>query len=225
MERRLPWSPRWLLIYQTKFVALGVGHHAPAESVLPEVLHRKPLTAQRLNLGRRLLNVVDPDVKMKAVLEKSAAQGRVGRRRVGGPGLPSPDRRSGPVRQGYCRSPDRRLHPRSGQGASGHDSQSGSIRAVRLVPSSFPSYTGQSRVTDSAGFLQPSRSPPSRRESPCSSSPALGVVDGGPHACVSGVRTISTPWTQVFSPISVFSPGFRALTFACVASRLGHRPL
>jgi hypothetical protein len=56
-------------IYQTKFVALGVGHHAPAESVLPEVFHREPPTAQGLNLGRRLLDVVDPDVKVEAVLE------------------------------------------------------------------------------------------------------------------------------------------------------------
>src|SRR4029434_3474736 len=69
MGRSLPRSSRWLLIDQAKFVALGVSHHAPAESVLPEVLPRKPPTAQSPNLGRCLLDVVDPDVKMKAVLE------------------------------------------------------------------------------------------------------------------------------------------------------------
>jgi hypothetical protein len=37
--------------------------------VLSEVLYREPPTTQGLNLGRRLLDVVDPDVKMEAVLE------------------------------------------------------------------------------------------------------------------------------------------------------------
>jgi hypothetical protein len=37
--------------------------------VLPEVFHREPPTAQGLNLGRRLLDVVDPDVKVEAVLK------------------------------------------------------------------------------------------------------------------------------------------------------------
>ena len=36
--------------------------------MLPEVLHGEPPTAQGLNLGRRLLDVADPDVKVKAVL-------------------------------------------------------------------------------------------------------------------------------------------------------------
>jgi hypothetical protein len=37
--------------------------------VLLEVLHRQPTTAQGLNLDRRRLNVVDPDVKMEAIFE------------------------------------------------------------------------------------------------------------------------------------------------------------
>jgi hypothetical protein len=37
--------------------------------VISEVLHREPLTAQGLNLGRRLRDVVDPDVKVETVLE------------------------------------------------------------------------------------------------------------------------------------------------------------
>ena len=59
----------WLFIYQTKFVALGVNHDAPAESVLPEVFHWESPTAQGLNLGGRLPNVIDPDVKMEPILE------------------------------------------------------------------------------------------------------------------------------------------------------------
>jgi hypothetical protein len=60
---------RWLPIYQAKFVALGVGHHAPAEAVLPEILHRQSPTTQGLNLGRRLLDVVDSDVEVEAIFE------------------------------------------------------------------------------------------------------------------------------------------------------------
>ena len=78
----LPRSSRWLLIDQTQCVALGVGHHAPAEAVLPEVLPWKLPAAQGLNLGRRLLDVVDRDVQVEAVLEglrlRDALAGDVG---------------------------------------------------------------------------------------------------------------------------------------------------
>jgi hypothetical protein len=39
------------------------------------------------------------------------------------------------------------------------------------------------------------------------------------------VTMTSTPWTQVFSPISDLWPGFSTLTLARVGSRLGQRPL